>query len=383
MKIAFDCRSIFKGMGGIGRYALSLLNELAAIDQENEYVCYFTHLDHPEPFEFPARFERRVFQAGMIDERFDQLILPTLLAEDRIDLYHNPTFAVPVVRGRARTIATVHDVVFRRHPELVEPRLRDYLDRATQRACRHAHGIITVSEFSKREILDLYSVSPARVAVIHNGVELPRGGGDPPGNGTGLLSEAGLEPEGYVLYVGAIEEKKNLDLLIRGFQAACQTGLPPSIRLALAGARNSKTYPLGERLRDSGIGDRVRVLGYVPADLLEVLYAHAFAFVYPSLYEGFGFPPLEAMARGIPTIVSDASSLPEVVGDAAIKVDPGQPERMAEAIRSLALDPSVRQEFAARGPRRAAELTWHRSALRHLELYQSVMKAHESPTSCV
>jgi len=231
MRIALDERSVFRGMGGIGRYAWSLLLRLAETDRENSYVCYFTHLSPPEPVRLPPNFQIRIFEAGMIDERFDQTILPAQLEEDRVDVYHNPTFAVPVVRGRARTVATVHDVVFRRHPDLVEPRLRHYLNVATVRACRHADRIITVSEFSKRELLDLYDVDEDRVHVIHNGVE-PAPSGT---TATGVAS-LGLAPGNYVLYVGSIEPKKNVELLLLAFREAALR-LGPSIKLVLAGSK--------------------------------------------------------------------------------------------------------------------------------------------------
>jgi glycosyltransferase involved in cell wall biosynthesis len=373
VRIALDCRCVFKGMGGIGRYTWSLLNEYTSLDLENDYVCYFTRLEPPAPLRLSSRFRVRVFEAGMIDERFDNLVLPSALEEDQIDLYHNPTFAVPVVRTRARTVATVHDAVFRRHPNLVEPGLRNYLDHATRRAEKHADHLITVSEFSKREIKSLYQVSEERITAIPNGVRLPNSEKSDSKDAESVLQGRGLSPAGYILYVGSIEPKKNIDLLLQAFKEVLLRGERKGVRLALAGSRGAGQYSIEERIADLGLCENVVVLGYVSEEFLETLYREALAFVYPSLYEGFGLPPLEAMARGVPTIVSDSSSLPEVVGDAGIVVDPKSPALFAQAILDLLKSPTLRQELSKKGAERSHLFTWRQSAKRHLAVYRSIL----------
>ena len=377
MRIALDCRAAFPGMGGIGRYAWSLLEEYASLELRDEFVCYFTHLEPPEPLRLPRNFMIRTFQAGMIDERFDQFVLPGVLRHDRIDVYHNPTFAVPVIKDGTRSISTIHDVVFRRHPALVEPKLRRYLDLATRRACKSADALVTVSEFSKSEIVALYGVAPERITVIPNGVRMPAQAA-PRSNDAIQLRELGLEPGRYALYVGSIEPKKNIDYLLRGFHAAAARSAAPDLKLALAGSRGSEAYSLDDRIAELGLGTSVRALGYVREELLEVLYRHALLFVYPSLYEGFGLPPLEAMTRGVPTVVARCSSLPEVVGDDAILVDPTQAENLAEAILKLVDDSSLRATLSRQGKARASRFTWLRSAEEHLKLIRSIVGVHEN-----
>jgi glycosyltransferase involved in cell wall biosynthesis len=370
-------------MGGIGRYAASLIRELVRLDTENEYHAYFTHLDLPEDFSLDRRVRAKRFEAGMIDERFDQLVLPTLLETDRIDLYHNPTFAVPVVRTRARIVATVHDVVFRRHPDLVEPKLRSYLHRSTERACKHADRLITVSQFSKAEILDLYDVADPRVTVIHNGVSSPLSKARELGPFPESLRKHDLTSRNYILYVGSIEPKKNLEVLLQAFSVLVRGLKERCPVLALVGSRNDSSYPLESRIEALGLAGAIRVLGYVPADTLEDLYSHARVFVYPSLYEGFGFPPLEAMARGVPTIVSDASSLPEVVGEGALKVAPTNAPALAAVILSLFQSESRCRDLSEKGVERASSFTWRRSAEQHVEVYKEVMGCHERAASRV
>jgi glycosyltransferase involved in cell wall biosynthesis len=383
MRIAIDCRSVFQGMGGIGQYTCSLVREFAKLDATNRYVCYFTHLDPPEPLQLPANFVIRSFQAGMIDERFDQFILPTLLREDRIDVYHNPTFAVPVVRNGTRTVATIHDVVFRRNPNLVEPKLRRYLDIATRRACNSADRLITVSEFSKKEMTELYEVPPDRVTVIPNGVRAPAQLEAPSAQTQRRLMEHGLEGARYALYVGSVEPKKNIDLLLRAFRSVVDRLVGTDLKLAMAGPRGTEPYDVDSRIKELGLTGRVSLLGFVHSDLLEVLYRNALLFVYPSLYEGFGLPPLEAMARGVPTIVSNASSLPEVVGDAAILVDSANPESLTNTLVDLVRDSRRREDLGRKGKERAESFSWRRSAEAHLDVYQSLASSHESRASGV
>lgn len=368
MRIAIDCRCIYRGMGGIGRYATEILREISTLDERNEYRCYFTRLEPPESLVLPKRSLRKTFETGMIDERFDQLIIPGLLEEDRVDLYFNPTFATPLIQTRARTVATVHDVVFRRHPDYVPDRLRDYLDRATDRSCRTADRLITVSAFSRSEISDLYRDSLRDVAteieVIHNGV-IP-----PPHR---RLNES-RTPRGhrYLLYVGSVEPKKNIQGLLEAFRTVTSATPHRKLKLMIAGCHDRKSFPIDATLTRLGLEGKVSLLGHVSEEALEDLYAHALIFIYPSFYEGFGLPPIEAMARGIPTIVSSTSSLPEVVGDGAMTVPPESPEDLARAILDLAGDERKRVALSIKGVQRAHAFTWKRSAEKHLALFESL-----------
>lgn len=370
MRIALDCRCVFRGMGGIGRYTRSLLDEYLQIGEEHHFVCYFTQL--PLPAELPSAPNTtcRCFEAGMIDERFDQLVLPSLLEEDEIDIYHNPTFAVPAIRGNARVVSTVHDVVFARFPELVEPRLREYLDSATRRACRTADRIVTVSEFSRREILALYPARADRLQVIPNGVHPPPSRAVSENDSS--IRSLGLSPGQFVLYVGSIEPKKNLGLLVDAVSDLKRRGLFLGRKLVLAGSMGPGGDLLLGRIRACLEEDAV-ITGHVSEDVLEALYASAAVFVYPSLYEGFGLPPLEAMLRGVPTVVADSSSLPEVVGDGALIVPRDSPSALATAIDNMFGDKEGRRQVIARGRGRAERFNWRSSAEAHLRLYRDVL----------
>lgn len=379
MRIALDCRCAFQGMGGIGRYAWSLLTEYLEIAPQHEFVCLLTHLPQPEALPLRPRLTVRVFEAGMIDERFDQFILPTVLEEEGIDLYHNPTFAVPTIRGRAKLLSTVHDVVFARRPELVEPRLREYLDAATRRACRLAELVITVSEFSKSEILASYPVAAERVRVIPNGVHAPRA--NAVDSGEAALKNWKLKRGQYLLYVGSIEKKKNIRMLLEAFGQVRRRAEHRAVQLVLAGSVTRGDPELETVLQVSTQGGGVVLAGHVSDQALENLYSNASVFVYPSLYEGFGLPPLEAMLRGVPTIVAGSSCLPEVVGDGARIVSPNSVDDLEAAMRDLLSDHDLRSELIERGRRRAMEFTWRRSAEAHLALYEEVLGLRRSDSA--
>jgi glycosyltransferase involved in cell wall biosynthesis len=368
VRIALDCRSAFAGMGGIGRYAWSLFQEFRSLAGQHEVFCYFSHLPPPGPVQVPENFRVRIIESGMVDERFDQFILPSLLEEDEVDVYHNPTFSVPSVHGKTRLVSTVHDVVFVKRPDLVEPRLREYLDKATRRAARGASRIITVSDFSARGITECYEVPSASIAVIPNGVHPPAQFSD---SSKATLARLGIPAGEYVLYVGSIEPKKNLELLLQALDLLrTEDGNRP--HLVLAGSHGSCAASLRSELENRAQRGAVTLTGHVTDPDLEALYADAALFVYPSLYEGFGLPPLEAMLRGVPTIVADSTSLPEVVGDAALKVDSAKPEALAQAMRTLLADAPKRNKLSDAGRTRAAEFTWKRSAAAHLGVYEAV-----------
>jgi len=353
MRIVFDCRSVFEGMGGIGRATACLARELprALQAQGRELVLLY---GSRRPRETGVHgVEEVTADAAMIDPEFEQIRLPALLEELKADVYHNPCFSTPLAPGATKTVATVHDVVFRRRPELVEPKLRKYLDRWTAASCEYANAVITVSEFSRREIRELYgrdpNVVPNAVSEDFFQIKRERVSGPP-----------------YVLYVGSIEPKKNVEELILGFDALCAKRKRLEHHLVLVG---SLTYmpAVPERLKP-----RVHLLGHVPEDHLRKLYGGASAFAYLSEYEGFGLPPLEAMAAGIPTVVADRTSLPEVTDGAAELVDPSKPEDVARGLQVALKD--IDELRVVRGRKAAARFSWAQSARMLALIYDVVTK---------
>ena len=370
MRIALDCRSVFPGRGGIGHYAEMLAKHLPKADGNHDYF-----LLAPERQKDVIVADKRVtqiaFNAAMIDEVWEQLQLPAVLEEHQIDLYHNPCFSLPIVKSVRWQVATIHDVVFRTRPDLVAPTLRSYLDRWSEHSLEAANAIITATETSRHDITQAYGAGEKGIHIIPHGVGEKFRKCRPGTIGAKLKKEYQL-PERFVLYLGAIEAKKNIARLLEAFAILVTNGRAGKAKLVLAGGGGGGAYDVKAAIARAGLEDHVIVTGYVSDEAVVPLINMAESFVYPSLYEGFGLPPLEAMACGIPTVVSDATCLPEVVGDGALIAPATDAEGLAEQIGRLMGDAALQKTMSRRGQNRAKEFTWERTAKKTLDLYEAV-----------
>lgn len=287
------------------------------------------------------------------------------------DLYHEPSF-LPF-RFDGPTVITIHDLSPLRFPEThPAQRVREFseqLPKAIGRAAR----IIVDSDFVRREVISQFGVQPERVAAIHLGVSAeyrPRAAADigP------VLGRYGLVPGRYLLAVGTLEPRKNLLQAIDAY-----AGLPQAVRqstpLVIAGMRGWLTQELESRIQHYEKSAEVRWLGYVPAEDLPLLYSGATMLVYPSLYEGFGLPVLEAMASGIPVIASNRASLPEVAGDVGLLVDPEDADGLRSRMRRLIEDPAEVRRLGALGVARAGQFTWDNCAGKTIAIYRKALQA--------
>ena len=360
MKVVLDCRSVFPGMGGIGRATAALARHLPAQLPQDELVLLVGARRFDAPLAAGPNITETRVDAPMLDPAFEQVRLPGLLEELGADCFHGTCFLTPIAASAVARVATVHDVVFRRHPELVEAGLREYLDRWTRVSCELADAVVTVSEFSRREIAALYGRRRSRVHVVPNAVDE---------RFLGLERQAPKGPP-FLLYVGTIEPKKNVHLLLRAFDELVR--LDPALphRLVLAGGAGSAPFDLEAALAQLEARERVHVLGHVSDEALRGLYASADLFCYLSEYEGFGLPVVEAMAAGTPCVVSDRASLPEVAGDAAVVVDPTDPAFVARALHGVLADPARAAALRERGRERARRFSWATSAARLAAVYR-------------
>ena len=271
------------------------------------------------------------------------------------------------------SVVTIHDLGYRHFPE-AHPRLsRLYLDWSTRWSSAVARRLIVPSEATARDLTALYGTPRERIVVIPHGHH-PRFRPLPPGEVAAGLARLGVE-QPYVLFVGTLQPRKNLARVLEAFERLAARGLPH--RLALVGQRGWLADPLFARIERPGspASGRVHLTGYLADDDLALVYTGAAALAFPSLYEGFGLPALEAMACGTPVLASNTSSLPEVVGDAALTADPLDTGAIAAALERLLIDEPLRAQLRERGLARAARFTWRRAAERTLAVLEDVGRA--------
>jgi len=285
-----------------------------------------------------------------------------------VEIFHSPDFVLPPVRA-ARTILTVHDLSFLRLPHCSEPHLRAYLIKAVPRSARRAHLILADSENTRRDVVDLLGIPSARVKVLYAGVDRRFR----PVERTEEVRSGYRLPERFILSVGTLEPRKNYEGLIEAF-ALLKEELPGagSIKLVIVGQKGWLYGGIFTRVKELGLEEEVFFPGYVADEDLPALYSAAELFVYPSLYEGFGLPPLEAMACGTPVVASDAPCLPEVLGDAALFAPSGDPQALASAMEKALSDLDLRMRLRERGFKRAEHFTWEKSARRLLGIYKDL-----------
>ena len=362
MHVAIDARIAHYTAGGIAHYTLALAGALAAIAPRDRFTLLRSVKQRGG---LPSA--RNLRSAPLLTpphHRLEQLSLPLEVARVRPDVLHSPDF-IPPFRRLFRSVVTVHDVGFLRFPETLTDDSRRYYGQIG-RAVRSAERTIAVSHATARDLAELLDAPLDRVRVVHNGVDaLFR-----PVTDSNFLSSMraryGLDRP-YVAFLGTFEPRKNLPTLLRAFEIVRERH---DVLLALVGRRGWLYEPIFALIDELGIRPAVRVVEGAPRADFPVLLSGAMAFAFPSLYEGFGIPPLEAMACGTPTVVADTSSLPEVVGDAALLHSPTDHEALADAVLRLIEDEGLRRKLRERGLERAARFTWERAARETLAVYR-------------
>ena len=366
LRVAFDGFALLPPRAGIGEYTFHLIGALARVAPANEhlvfYPCRLRSLSTAAPPEFPEPNVRVLAQGwwGSLVARGRRrfgLDVPIERFVGPVDVYHAPNYIFTQRAERARRVVTIHDMTVMLFPEWhPRERLREMLP-GLARAMELADHVLADSVATKQDIVKCLPVAPERVTVAPLAAD-PSFHPRPDAETRAALAGFGLVPGEYLLFVGTLEPRKNLDRLLDAFEA-CGGQVGP---LVLAGAPGWGDGGLVERIQRMQTDGRVRYLGYVPATVRPALMSGARAFVYPSLYEGFGLPPLEAMACGAPVLTSPVSSLPEVVGNAAVLVDPYDVDALATAMRRLWEDEALRADLRARGLARAGQFTWQRCA---------------------
>jgi len=352
---------------GVSHYIEQVLIHLGHLDQTNQYSVYTTRGIDQQALGLPPNFRVLPSRFPTINPRvripWEQLLAPLLLRQSGADLFHGVLNVLPLacpVPG----VVTVHDLAFIRFPQTFRAYNRTYLDFATRMSVRRAVQILAVSEHTKRELVGLLGVPAERVVVTPNAV---RAHFRPPEPATlaAFRANKGL-PERFVLYVGTLEPRKNLTTLLSAYAEIVRRHDVP---LLVGGGKGWLYDAVFQRLEELGLRERVHFVGYIEEEELPLWYAAATVFVFPSIYEGFGMPPLEAMACGTPVITSNSSSLPEVVGDAGLMVAPTDASAFATALDQVLSDAALHDDLRTRGLVRAQAFAWRTTAERTLAAY--------------
>jgi glycosyltransferase involved in cell wall biosynthesis len=375
MRIGLDARYVTNHFPGIGRYTLGLARGLAELALDHTLVLIVNPQAPAGRYDLEAlaglpAVELVPLAAGPFGPR-QHLALPSLARRLRLDLLHSPYYVRPYLGLPCPAVVTIYDLIGWRFPRGLSWRGRLLYRTTMAMAVRTAAAVITVSESTRADLAHVYGLRPERLSVTPLAAER-RFRPQPPELVAATRARHAL-PEPYVLYVGSHKPHKNLARLIRAWARVVEAGATAGASLVLAGHQAGQDRELRRLVAEQDLAASVRFLPDVADAELPALYSGATVFVFPSYYEGFGLPPLEALACGAPVLCAYAASLPEVVGDAALTVDPFSAIELAEGLSRLLRNPVLRRDLSARGQRRAREFSWRRTALGTLRAYERVV----------
>ena len=379
MRVAIDYAAAVHQGAGVGRFVRSLVDAMVDLDPETFFILFYGQEGPRKEVAVAPTGKNVELRPLWLSQRTLNVLwyklglpVPVDALTGPADVFHFPDFVLPPVR-RGATVVTVHDLSFMLVPECADERLRGHLERVVPISVREADYVTADSENTRNDLMTLLDVPPERVEVVYSGVDRRfRPIADE------AAHEAARRKYGlnfpFMLYVGTIEPRKNLRRLLKAYRIFRQQGRAQH-KLVLAGGLGWLYQDILHDVEELVAEQEVVYLGRIPDDDLPVLYSLSDAFVFPSLYEGFGLPPLEAMACGTPVICSNTSSLPEVVGDAGILVPPEDVDGLALAMGALLNEPERRAVLGRRALERAQQFTWEAAAERVLSIYRRLGKA--------
>jgi glycosyltransferase involved in cell wall biosynthesis len=372
MRIGIDARAAMKVNDGIGRYATELLREFAARDLDHEYIV-LKNAQTKVSFAFDARFREIVVPADRFSIQ-EQAVLPRVLNPLGLDLFHSLHFAVPLWY-RGAMVATVHDILpvmnswsFGRGA-LRNALASTYVAFLVRQAVKRCRLVLVDSDNTLKDMTKHLGTDPGRLQRVYLGSD--HAGRGVSGDSQELLRRLGLQRP-FLLSVTNFKPHKNTGELIEAVRLLRRS--MPDLQLGIIGA-NPRGFAEQHGTTEQLAREGVHILGYLDDGLVDQLMSSATVFVYPSRYEGFGFPVVEAMRNGAPVVSSDAASLPELGGDAVVYVHPGDPEALARTLAEVSMDPRMQESLRTRGRSQAEKFTWRRTATETLLLYDEALSA--------
>jgi len=375
MRIGIDCRRILDPQhnesAGVGYYTYYLIKNLLKIDKHNQYFLFLYDLrikldefkqDNVQIVYFPG-----LENIGKIPFFYRHIFVPHILKLYHLDIYHNPAYIIPLFYF-GKSVITVHDLAIYKNPKWFLAGQFFNTKILTPLSFYKAKKIIAVSENTKNDLIKYFNIKKEKIEVILEGVD---------DYSQYEIDESKIEEkfkikEPYFLYIGTLEPRKNLVRLIEAFAVFIRENPGCNLKLILAGKKGWKYEPIFETIKNLQIENRVNWLGYIHIPEKVYLLKNAFALVYPSLYEGFGLPILEAMNLGLPIVTSNIASIPELVIDNAVLVEPTDKESIKEGLVKIYQDEKLRQSLIEKGKGIAKNFTWEKCAQKTLALYESL-----------
>jgi glycosyltransferase involved in cell wall biosynthesis len=374
--IGVDYTPAYEQGGGIGRYVRELVSALARQDSITPYRLFVSGASRSQlstapninftwkPTSITPKWLARLWHRAGIP-------LPVEYFVGKVDLFHATDFVLPPTLPRTRTLLTVHDLSFVRVPETTSPNLKSYLDQVVPRSVKRASHILADSEATKNDLVELYGTLGDRITVLLSGINARFNKISDVECLLTTRKKYNLGTTPYILSIGTVQPRKNYGRLIQSLAHLRSSGY--DINLVIAGGRGWLEDPIFENIRANKMENHVHFIGFADEADLPALYSAAHCFAFPSLYEGFGLPVLEAMACGTPVITSNVSSLPEVAGDAAIMINPYDVDALTHALQQLLDDAALYQTLIKKGFERAKLFSWEKSAMQLSEIYTRLL----------
>lgn len=371
MKIAIDCRGINWYHGtGIGTYTDNLVKNLLSLDKNNDYDLFWSGTDYEN---FESERSRCILTSSRHNKFFQDYYFPRNLQRDNIELYHVPQNGIGISDNiTCKKVVTIHDLIPYTMPETVGKGYLLKFLREMPKIIEMATGILTVSHFSKKDILKFFPINPDKIYVTPlaaNKIFKPL---DKNTSTTFIKNKYNLN-KNFILYLGGFSDRKNVHGLITAFSKAYKS-FNNDVDLVILGSYKDSSQKLVKLMRKFNMESHIKFVGFVPEIELPIFYNAATAFVYPSTYEGFGLPPLEAISCGTPVITSNISSIPEVIMDSALLIDPYNNSELQNAIETLVNDRELQVSLSIKGLKRSKEFSWQKTAHSTLDAYESISK---------
>jgi len=384
MTILFDIRPLTdEKYSGIGEYTFRLLTALLERDSENRYILFYNAFKDvsrrlPDFSKYQnvrvvrRRFPNKIFNYALLwfwgRPRFDKLV------KEKVDIFFMPHINFAAVSKNVKSVVAIHDLSFLVNPEFFSWRKNAWHSFVNvKKLVKRFNRVVAVSKYTQQDLIEVCGAAPQKVTAIYSGLDESLRPINKDSDELRLVKEKYSLRKPFILFLATLEPRKNVEGLVKAFDILKSSGNFPDLELVLAGGRGWRAAPIFKAIKEAKFSSDIKVLNYIDSKDRAALYNLAAVFAYPSFYEGFGFPPLEAMACGTPVVAAANSSLPELLESDAVLVDAYNPSSIAEGLKEVLSDNALASELSARGLKKAAAFSWEKTAEQYLELFAKLV----------